>query len=135
MSLIKITHPRASETSIRVWTDKTCKFCREAMEEVEGKEIEAGKVFLLRPDFNSAGVLTHFHVEVEDDPLDSPNNNRERVQKARQEREERRRQIEAITPIASVGDSGLGALFDNDEPAQPKTRAEIVAHKMHKKEV
>jgi hypothetical protein len=131
MALIKATHPRAYETALRFFSDKHCQYCREALDEIDGKEIEAGKVLILRPDFNGAGVLTHFHIEVIPDPDPTPCNNFQRVQKARQEREKKRGEEEASVQTRA---DGLDATF-KDAPAHPMSRADRLAKKMQKKEV
>lgn len=49
----------------RIWLDDTCKFCKEAIELLENKDIEKKDRIILIPDFNSEGHITHFHIVVE----------------------------------------------------------------------
>lgn len=64
---------------IDVHIDDDCKYCRKALLEfVEliskfpetrlfNPRIRKNKILVVRPDFNASGILTHYHVDIEED--------------------------------------------------------------------
>ena len=47
-----------------IFIDDDCKYCNEAIEQLQGNKMKYGEVFMMYPDFNSAGVITHYHLEI-----------------------------------------------------------------------
>lgn len=86
MSMVRTVTITKSFITVRVWTG-SCGFCKLTVDEINKNGVPAGKVIVIRPDHNSAGVQTSGHITIENDPSNCEHNNPELVKKNRERTE------------------------------------------------